>query len=63
MPKKGQPSVGGKSIPLGGHTFPIKGEGAKELWKKAQKKEKKNMISLTIKRNTTYRINFWTFLV
>lgn len=33
------------SIPKGGHTTPISIEGDKLLWKKAQKKEKKNRIS------------------
>jgi len=35
--------------PLGGHITPISTEGDKLLWKNAQKKEKKNKISETIK--------------
>ncbi len=37
-------------IPLGGHITPISTEGAKLLWKKAQKKDKKNNISETINK-------------
>lgn len=35
-------------IPVGGQLTPISIEGDKLLWKKAQKKEKKNKISETI---------------
>jgi len=34
------------------------GEGAKDLWKKAQKKEKKNITSLTINNKIPKRIIF-----
>ena len=37
-------------IPRGGHWIPISIAGDKLLWKKAQKKEKNNNISETIKR-------------
>lgn len=37
-------------IPVGGHEQPNSGVGANLLWKKAQKKAKKNRISETIKR-------------
>jgi len=40
------------TIPFGGHIDPISIEGAKLLWKKAQKKAKKKSISDTIKRIT-----------
>jgi len=36
------------STPEGGHKRPISTEGARLLWKKAQKKEKKKSISDTI---------------
>ena len=39
-------------IPLGGHIDPISTVGAKLLWKKAQKKAKKNKISDTINNST-----------
>jgi len=32
-------------IPVGGHVIPISGVGESALWKKAQKNEKKNIIS------------------
>lgn len=37
-------------IPVGGQTHPISGVGARALWKKAQKKEKKNITSDNTKR-------------
>jgi len=37
-------------IPVGGHTHPISGVGAKALWKNAQKKEKKNITSESTNR-------------
>nr|WP_260680419.1 hypothetical protein [Klebsiella pneumoniae] len=33
------------AIPVGGHVIPISEVGARALWKKAQKKLKKNIIS------------------
>lgn len=38
------------SIPTGGHTFPNSIAGTNELWKKAQKIERKAKASLTMKR-------------
>lgn len=38
------------SIPSGGHVKPSSTEGARLLWKKAQKKEKKNITSDTMNR-------------
>lgn len=43
-------------IPNGGQSCPISILGAKEEWKKAQKKEKKNKISEIIKRIIPLRI-------
>jgi len=37
-------------IPVGGQTQPISGVGARALWKKAQKNEKKNITSDRINR-------------
>lgn len=37
-------------IPVGGHVIPISAVGARALWKKAQKNEKKNIISDTINK-------------
>jgi hypothetical protein len=41
--------------PLGGQTLPIQIEGANAKWKNAQKNEKKNITSETIKSNTPRR--------
>lgn len=43
-------------IPLGGHNWPISTEGAKEKWKKAQKKEIKKKILEMINRILPIRI-------
>jgi hypothetical protein len=50
-------------IPLGGHHTPISRVGDRLLWKKAQKKEKKNIISEVMNRiiphlrpDTTFRV-------
>jgi len=45
-------------IPAGGHTAPISILGLSLLWKKAQKKEKKNRTSETINSTTPNRIPF-----
>ena len=37
------------SIPRGGHVQPVSGVGASALWKNAQKKARKNIISEAIK--------------
>lgn len=42
-------------IPKGGQISPNSTAGAKLLWKKAQKNEKKNITSETIKRSIPYR--------
>ena len=47
-------------IPTGGHILPSSREGERAEWKKAQKKEKKNIISETINRITPNRRPFWT---
>ena len=46
---KGTPNGFSACMPCGGHITPISTEGDKLLWKKAQKKEKKNNTSETIK--------------
>ena len=46
--KRGTPKGFKACTPLGGHITPISIEGDKLLWKKAQKKEKKNKTSDTI---------------
>jgi len=38
-------------IPIGGQTLPTSIVGTKALWKKAQKKEKKNITSVKMKSN------------
>lgn len=38
------------SIPIGGHVQPVSGVGARALWKKAQKKARKNIASEAMKR-------------
>jgi hypothetical protein len=48
--KKGIPQGFNTSILLGGQIAPISTVGAKEEWKKAQKKAKKDMISNTINK-------------
>jgi hypothetical protein len=57
---KGIPRGEKHSIPTGGHTPPIKGEGAKLEWKNAQKNETKNIISETINKIKPSRKPFWT---
>lgn len=42
-------------MPVGGHVRPISMLGARLLWKKAQKKEKKNRTSEVIKRIIPHR--------
>lgn len=42
-------------IPAGGQVEPSSGVGARLLWKKAQKKAKKNITSDTIKRIIPHR--------
>ena len=44
------------SIPVGGQEQPISGVGARLLWKKAQKKEKKNITSEAINKIIPHRI-------
>jgi hypothetical protein len=48
------------SIPVGGHEHPISGVGARLLWKKAQKKENKNITSDRINKIIPHRSPFWT---
>ena len=43
------------SIPTGGQVHPISGAGARALWKKAQKKAKKNITSDAMKRTIPVR--------
>lgn len=50
-------------MPTGGHTEPISILGLNLLWKKAQKKEKKNITSETINRTTPNRSPFLNGLV
>lgn len=57
---KGIPRGEKHSIPTGGQTPPIKGEGAKLEWKKAQKKETKNITSDTINKMKPKRKPFCT---
>lgn len=38
------------SIPIGGQVHPVSGVGASALWKKAQKKARKNIASEIMKR-------------
>jgi len=47
---KGKPHGSIGCVPLGGHTHPIKTEGARLKWKKAQKNAKKNNTSETINK-------------
>lgn len=49
--------------PVGGHFNPISTVGARLLWKKAQKKEKKNSTSEVIKRIIPHRNPFITIEV
>jgi len=48
------------TIPTGGQTPPISIAGPNELWKKAQKNEKKNMISETMNNNIPCFNPLWT---
>jgi hypothetical protein len=50
-------------IPAGGHVHPSSGVGARLLWKKAQKKAKKNRASEAIKRIIPQRRPLATFNV
>jgi len=43
------------SIPVGGQVHPSSGVGASDLWKKAQKKAKKNITSEVINRIIPHR--------
>lgn len=58
--KKGTSQGLNTTIPLGGHIEPISIDGARLLWKNAQKNAKKNSISETINKITPYRNPFWT---
>ena len=49
--------------PAGGHCNPISIEGARLLWKKAQKNEKKNKISEVINKIIPHRNPFDTMWV
>lgn len=51
------------SIPKGGQKLPTSIAGFKVKWKKAQKKEKKNIISEIINKTIPNLIIFWTFMV
>lgn len=48
------------SIPVGGQMQPIWGVAAKLLWKKAQKKERKNITSEEMNKAIPHRNPFWT---
>ena len=48
------------SIPVGGHIHPSSGVGARLLWKKAQKKAKKNRTSEAINKIMPQRSPFVT---
>jgi hypothetical protein len=48
-------------VPIGGHIPPISRLGASLLWKKVQKKEKKNRTSEAIKRSIPIRRPIMTF--
>jgi hypothetical protein len=50
-------------IPTGGQTHPIPTEGETLTWKKAQKKEKKNITSETINKTIPSFKPCWTFNV
>lgn len=50
-------------IPVGGQQAPISTEGVNLLWKKAQKKEKKNIISEIINKIIPHRKPFTTLVV
>jgi hypothetical protein len=60
---KGKPQGFKVDIPSGGQIHPIPIEGAKVQWKKAQKKEKKNIISEIINRDIPNLIPNCTFKV
>lgn len=49
--------------PVGGHEHPISGVGAKDLWKNAQKKAKKNITSEVINKIMPHRSPTATGLV
>ena len=51
------------TTPLGGHAMPISMAGASLLWKKAQKKEKKNKTSDKINKIIPHRSPATTTLV
>ena len=61
--KKGMPHGLIIKIPLGGQIQNKKTEGDKLKWKKAQKKETKNITSETINKNIPKRKAFWTNFV
>lgn len=50
-------------IPVGGQQHPISGDGARDLWKNAQKKAKKNITSEVINKIIPHRRPVVTCLV
>jgi len=60
---KGKPQGSTGCVPFGGQTHPIKIEGAKLKWKKAQKKAKKNKTSDTINNIIPSFKPCWTIFV
>lgn len=50
-------------IPVGGHVHPSSNVGESLLWKKAQKKAEKNMISEVINKSMPHSIPRWTLSV
>lgn len=52
-----------EDIPTGGQLSPVWTQEFIIIWKKAQKKEKKNIISLTINKHIPSLIPFWTLIV
>ena len=63
MLRKGNPQGFMGCIPTGGHTPPIQIEGDNALWKKVQKKEKKNITSEAINNFIPSFIPFLTCIV
>jgi hypothetical protein len=59
----GKPQGSKAKIPWGGHEQPIPTDGAKVLWKNAQKKLKKNIISEAINKAIPNLIPSWTLKV
>lgn len=60
---KGKPQGSRGIIPFGGQTPPISIDGVNIPWKKAQKNEKKNIISEVINKHIPKQIPLWTFFV